>query len=223
MRLASSLSRGPCRARSRQRPPGPGSRHRHRLRATCLRHPHPQPLRPRAVHRPRWWAQPPDEEADDGLAEDDRAPIGALLAGLGGLAAAGIIHEVGLRRRRAQSHRRPGDACRRCPLQSPRPDRVLRAHQQPITLDVLRASLRALLRTCRETGQPMPRIGAILLDPERIDLHLTEPTTPTAQAWRRTAPSGRAYGVSTTSRMPWPGKRRWLTTRSPTPALPWSP
>lgn len=122
-------------------------------------------------------AEPADAE-DDSDEDDDLNPIGAFVAGLGGLAAAGILREVARRWRRVHQVRRPGQRLPAVSAEADRAGRLLRVNQEPVTLDVLQASLRALLRTCRETGRPLPRVGAVLLDPERIDLHLAEPYEP---------------------------------------------
>jgi nucleoid-associated protein YgaU/DNA-binding SARP family transcriptional activator len=98
----------------------------------------------------------------------------ALVLGLGGLAAAGLIHELRLRRRRQQRQRRTGQ---RIPLPAPDPATIeqrLRAAHDPDAEARVRAALVDLAAACGAAGRELPRVAAVLVAPDRLDLILTE-------------------------------------------------
>ncbi len=128
------------------------------------------------------------------VADGDQWSINALVLGLGALATTGVIGELAIRRRRQQRHRRAGE---RIPL--PDPDvadveRTLRSAEDPVTLDIVRSALRDLSRACSVAGRELPRLAALLVSPQRLDLLLTEeddaPVDPfssvAARTWRLT-------------------------------------
>ena len=124
--------------------------------------------------------------------------LSVLIAGITALAAAGTIGEIARRRRRQQRLRQPGE---RLPMPEPdSPDakleQTLRAAPQPITLAMLKQTLRALAVSCHRRQQALPRLGALMIGQHRIKLLLVEdpgepvaPFTATAdRAWE--APHG---------------------------------
>ena len=171
-------------AARRRRPP----RRRQRLRRVPRRGDDPRPRRRRTV---------------TGAEEDDwdlRTPITALLAGLGAIAAAGVIREVALRRRRGQRRRRPGE---RLPAISARAADTDRGPARPPPTRHPRPAPHRPARPGPHLPRPAPAPAADRRRPAQPRPDRAAPRsnpTPTAAAtrpWPRSAPSADAAGTST--------------------------
>jgi nucleoid-associated protein YgaU/DNA-binding SARP family transcriptional activator len=117
----------------------------------------------------------PTTNAHDGW-DSAAAEVGLLIAGLTALGAAGAIGEIARRRRRQQALRRPGQ---RVPM--PEPDtadaqleQALRVAPQPITLTALKQALRTLATNCARQQRALPRLAAVLVSMDRVELLLAE-------------------------------------------------
>lgn len=131
----------------------------------------------------------PDLRTSDTTTADTPAPsvdLSRLALGLTALAATGTLAELTRRRRRHQANRLPGH---RIPL----PDRettvaetTLRASNAPITMATLQTALTRLTHQCRTNGVALPRIQAITMSSDAIDVlvagdHEPEPVAPFAR------------------------------------------
>lgn len=121
--------------------------------------------------------QPVETGADDGDDDDDGATVLGTSAGIGALAAAGLLALVARKRSRRQRQRRPGHR-----LPPPQPSTAaaegkLRVVQDPLSVEHLDRALRTLAATLPDTGEPLPplRMARILRD--RLELHLATPST----------------------------------------------
>ncbi|MQS16477.1 LysM peptidoglycan-binding domain-containing protein [Streptomyces kaniharaensis] len=139
----------------------------------------------------------------------------AALATWGGLAAAGIVSALGLKRMLQQRGRRRGERIRMpqaapaAPTQ-PAPvdpvaaashrlsdlERRLRATEDPVGADLVDRALRTLAARLAEQGRPLPKVAAVLLTPTALDLVLLEgaeqpiaPFAPTADPTRWRCPA----------------------------------
>ncbi|MGE3449026.1 MAG: hypothetical protein AB7H92_15770, partial [Microbacteriaceae bacterium] len=98
-----------------------------------------------------------------------------LVLGLTALTATGFLAELARRRRRQQQQRRPGQ---RLPLPTGDPaaaERILRSARTPITLDTVASALQQMADGCRVTGRPMPRLLAVLVGQNQLDIIVDVP------------------------------------------------
>ncbi|MEE1782706.1 LysM peptidoglycan-binding domain-containing protein [Streptomyces sp. SP17BM10] len=139
----------------------------------------------------------------------------AAIATWGGLAAAGIVSALGLKRMLQQRGRRRGEQIRMpqaapaAPMQPAQVDPVaaashrladlerrLRATEDPVGADLVDRALRTLAARLAEQGRPLPKVAAVLLSPTSLDLVLLEgaeqpvaPFAPTADPTRWRCPA----------------------------------
>ncbi|MBE8519344.1 LysM peptidoglycan-binding domain-containing protein [Amycolatopsis sp. H6(2020)] len=101
----------------------------------------------------------------------DSAPV--LLAGIGGLLAAGLLTLLAVRRRRAQQRRRPGYRIRNKPPGNF--ENALHTAARPATVDDLDQALRTL---ARNAGEQLPNLQAIKVGADGIMLQLVKGSKP---------------------------------------------
>ena len=136
----------------------------------------PQPADPTPTPTPSASAAEPATDAAD--LDSSSVGLNQIALGLTVLTATGIVAELTRRRRRQQQRRLPGN---RLPMPDPQTrivEQTLRAHQDPITIETLTQALAALAATCRATGRDLPRVQAVTLAPEVLDLHTDDPGDP---------------------------------------------
>ncbi|MGV8965213.1 MAG: LysM peptidoglycan-binding domain-containing protein [Cellulomonas sp.] len=108
------------------------------------------------------------------------SPVGGrfseLTVGLTALAAAGFIGEISRRRRRQQRLRRTGQRIAMPNQGSAESDaeQALRGARQPFTIAALKAALHRFGPSCAEAGRDLPRVGALLVSEDLVQLLLTE-------------------------------------------------
>lgn len=90
--------------------------------------------------------------------------------GLTVLASAGLLGEVARRRRRQQRLRRPGERIQLPEGEVAVVEQTLRAAQDPVSLETLTNSLRALATNCRAAGMDLPRVLAARVSPNGLEL-----------------------------------------------------
>lgn len=115
--------------------------------------------------------------ADDDSDEDEAALLLGTSAGIGALAAAGLLALVARKRSRRQRQRRPGHRLPPPQLPAAAAEGKLRVLQDPLTVEHLDRALRTLAAKLQDTGEPLPpmRMARILRD--RLELHLATPST----------------------------------------------
>ena len=106
---------------------------------------------------------------------EDTAWRAQTAAGVGTLLAAGVIALIARRRRTQQQHRRPGTKLPMPAANVAATEHELRAAADPLSVELVDLSLRALSRTCSQTAQPLPDVRAARLTADQFDLYLTEP------------------------------------------------
>jgi nucleoid-associated protein YgaU len=113
-------------------------------------------------------------------ADLDSASVGLnqIALGLTVLTAAGIVAELTRRRRRQQQRRRPGNRLPMPDAAASTIERTLRAHQDPLTIATLTQAFAALAATCRARGRELPRVQAITLSADVLELHTDDPGDP---------------------------------------------
>jgi LysM repeat protein len=97
-----------------------------------------------------------------------------LVLGLSVLAAAGLLTEVTLRRRRQQRVRQSGQRLPVPEQGTAEAEVQLRAAADPIGLGTIQNSLRAVARACREQARDLPRLIALSFSPTEVTLLLGE-------------------------------------------------
>ena len=110
------------------------------------------------------------------LAQSDSPRRVATVAGLGSLAAAGLLTFLWLRRARQQRHRRPGQ---RTPLpagQAAIAEAQLRVAADPVAVEDLDRALRTLAGNARALGEPLPALRAARVAHDAIELYLVDET-----------------------------------------------
>ena len=118
-----------------------------------------------------------------------RPPPRASSSGLTAMAAGGVLFELNRRRRRQLRLRRAGE---RIPLPdrgSPAEatERELRRVVEPVTFTQLRAILEHVAGVRRSAERPLPRIAAVLVGVEAVEVVLTEPDTDAVEPFSTTA------------------------------------
>ncbi len=96
--------------------------------------------------------------------------LNQLFLGLTVLASAGLLGEVARRRRRQQRLRQPGERISLPEGEAARVEQTLRSVQDPVSLGTLRVALASLATNCRTMGRDLPRVLAILMSPDRLDV-----------------------------------------------------
>ncbi|MCA0328468.1 MAG: LysM peptidoglycan-binding domain-containing protein [Actinobacteria bacterium] len=112
---------------------------------------------------------------DDGVRTFSRMALG-----LAAISAAGILAELARRRRRQQRLRRPGARIAMPDLEAAEAEQELRAVQDPMSLRTLVSSLDAMAVTAEAEGRPLPRLLAVSISADRIELTLDEAVEPIA-------------------------------------------
>ena len=146
--------------------------------------------------------------ADDGVDDLDAAPQPSttLVLGVTGFAAALLLAELDRRRRRQRRLRRTGE---RVPVPAAGSlvsvaEAELRRAVVPLTQPDLDRTFRRLLIDCQAVGRPLPRVVAVLLDLEHVDLLLMaddlNAVAPFASAGSRRWRAGHAELLSAPSR-----------------------
>ena len=110
------------------------------------------------------------------LAQSDSPRRVATVAGLGSLAAAGLLAFLWLRRAKQQRHRRPGQ---RTPLpagQAAIAEAQLRVAADPVAVEDLDRALRTLAGNARALGEPLPALRAARVAHDAIELYLVDET-----------------------------------------------
>jgi len=113
----------------------------------------------------------PSSVATPSADTDDSASV--VLAGIGGLLAAGLLTLLATRRRRAQQRRRPGYRIRNKP--PGKFENVLHAAARPATVDELDQALRTL---ARNAGEQLPNLQAVKVGADGIRLQLVKGSKP---------------------------------------------
>ncbi|HEY3545807.1 MAG TPA: LysM peptidoglycan-binding domain-containing protein [Propionicimonas sp.] len=114
-----------------------------------------------------------EEPADTDPATSPSSPV-ALSLGLTALAAAGLIGELARRRRLQHRVRRTGERIAMPAAESPaaRAERVWHAAPTPLTITQIRNVLANLATTCFADGRELPRLAAIEVAADHVDLHV---------------------------------------------------
>lgn len=86
------------------------------------------------------------------------------------LASAGLIGEVARRRRRQQRLRQPGNRIALPDREAAVVEQALHVAQDPVTVETLRTALGALATNCRTNGRDLPRLLAVKVSSDRLDL-----------------------------------------------------
>lgn len=110
------------------------------------------------------------------LAQSDAARRVATVAGLGSLAAAGLLSFLWMRRAKQQRHRRPGQ---RTPLpagQAAIAEAQLRVAADPLAVEDLDRALRTLAGNARALGEPLPALRAARIAADVLELYLVDET-----------------------------------------------
>ena len=97
-----------------------------------------------------------------------------LVLGLSVLAAAGLLTEVALRRRRQQRVRQLGQRLAVPEEGTAKAEAQLRTAADPIGLGTIQNSLRAIARACSTQGRDLPRVIALTFSPTEVTLLLGE-------------------------------------------------
>lgn len=126
------------------------------------------------------------------------AAVTAGLAGVGGMLAAGLIAGFRARRRHQLQTRPVGRRIASPPPAAQLAETVLGARQQPLSRANLDQAVRAVAVHCRRTRTPLPTLLGARIEPERIELLLSEPA-PSApvgfeadgNVWRLSRPDAR--------------------------------
>ena len=147
--------------------------------------PRPEPTPATSDASPRFADPSPTPSASAAVPVTDAADLDSYNVGLNQIAlgltvltATGIVAELTRRRRRQQQRRRPGNRLPMPDAQAHTVERTLRAHQDPITIATLTQVLAALAAGCRASGRDLPRVQAVTLSPEVLDLHTDDPGDP---------------------------------------------
>lgn len=100
----------------------------------------------------------------------------ATVAGLGSLAAAGMLTALAMRRRRQERHRQLGQRVPVLSGDAAVAEAQMRAAADPISVDVLDRALRTLAANARGHQQTLPTLRAAKLTQTALELYLTDET-----------------------------------------------
>lgn len=117
---------------------------------------------------------PSAEDDDDALADIFASPT-MTIGGIGSLLAAGILSLLGIRRFQQRRNRKPGQRISMPDLQTATTELELRAVEDPQGVDDIDRSLRFLASWARDTGAQLPKLFALRLSEETVELYLDEP------------------------------------------------
>ncbi len=115
-------------------------------------------------------------EDDDALSDFFASPT-MKLGGIGSLLAAGLLGLLGIRRFQQRRNRKP---CERISMPDPQtatPELELRAVADPQGVDDIDRALRFLAAWARETGAQLPKLFALRLSDDTVELYLHEAAT----------------------------------------------
>ncbi|WP_169577144.1 LysM domain-containing protein, partial [Sporichthya polymorpha] len=150
-------------------------------------------------------ARAPTDTTNDPTDAESPIAVGALTLGLSAIACAGLTAELARRRRRAQRFRRPGERLRAPAEDAAALERRLRTANAATAIAGLRQALHQLAETRHATGQQLPDLQVVRINPARATLHLAAddpdppgPFTPVdARTWAIDLTDGtEASGVS---------------------------
>lgn len=138
--------------------------------------PRPTPSRPvpppTPSEAPAQVATPADVDVD--AAADVPFAVNRLALGLTTLAAAGVVAELAIRRRRQQRIRRPGQRLPMPEAEVAEAEQELRTAARPMDVDRVRRSLHQMAAVCRAKGRDLPRVAAVTVSPSQLALILAE-------------------------------------------------
>lgn len=121
----------------------------------------------------------PADSTDASTSADDldnsSFPLNQLALGMTVLTSAGLIAELARRRRRQQRLRQPGKRIALPEREAAIVEQELHATQDPITVETLRTALGALATNCHMKGTDLPRVKAVKVSSDRLDLLTDEP------------------------------------------------
>lgn len=143
--------------------------------------PRSEPPDPRTTPSPQA-PSPPPREAPLSVATPDETNVVAeapfavnrLALGLSALAAAGVVVELALRRRRQQRVRRAGERLPMPAAEAAEAEQELRAVADPVTVETVQCSLRQMAAACRARGRALPRVAAVRVSQSGLALLLAE-------------------------------------------------
>ena len=113
------------------------------------------------------------EDEDDALAGIFASPT-MTIGGIGSLLAAGILSLLGIRRFQQRRNRKPGQRISMPDLQTATTELELRAVEDPQGVDDIDRSLRFLASWARDTDAQLPKLFALRLSGETVELYLDE-------------------------------------------------
>ena len=124
-------------------------------------------------------ADEPADSIDASTSADDldnsSFPLNQLALGMTVLASAGLIAELARRRRHQQRLRQPGERIALPEREAAIVEQELHAAQDPVTVETLRTALAALATNCRTNGTDLPRVMAVKISSDRLDLLTDDP------------------------------------------------
>ena len=150
--------------------------------------PAPQPL-PEVAATPTWQLDPAEPQMPANLTPDAPAPaitadteddstnssdIVYIALGISALAAAGLTGHLALRRRQQQHRPRRGVRLAPPPKEANHPGPALTAAVDPLTTAHVDTALRNLAQHCRTNETPIPRLLAVFIGDDTIELGLLE-------------------------------------------------
>lgn len=116
-----------------------------------------------------------DASTDANDLDDSSFPLNQLALGMTVLASAGLITELACRRRRQQRLRQSGERIAQPEQEAAIAEQALHAAQDPVTVETLRTALGALATNCHMKGTDLPRVKAVKISSDRLDLLTDEP------------------------------------------------
>jgi len=119
--------------------------------------------------------QPGVEEDEDAAAADIFASPTMTIGGIGALLAAGILGLLGIRRIQQRRNRKPGQRISMPDLETATTELELRAVEDPQGVDDIDRALRFIANWAHETGAQLPKLFALRLSEETVELYLDEP------------------------------------------------
>ncbi len=115
-------------------------------------------------------------EDDDALSDIFASPT-MTLGGIGSLLAAGLLGLLGIRRFQQRRNRKPGERISMPDPQTATTELELRAVEDPQGVDDIDRALRFLAAWARDTGAQLPKLFALRLSDDTVELYLHEAAT----------------------------------------------